>query len=105
MTQFNVYRNANPETEEAYPFLMDVQSDSVARLPTRVVVPISRTVSLPYTRLTRLMPEVKVLGVPCVLVTQELAGVSRAALGEPVGDLSAQRSDIVAALDLLFTGI
>jgi toxin CcdB len=103
MPQFTVYRNANPETEEAYPFLVDVQSDSVARLPTCVVVPISRAASLPYTRITRLMPGVRVLGEPCVLVTQELAAVGRVVLGEAVGDLSAQRSEIVAALDLLFT--
>jgi toxin CcdB len=105
MTQFAVYRNANPETEEAYPFLVNVQSDSVARLPTCVVVPVSRTASLPYTRITRMMPTAIVLGEPCVLVTQELAGVNRAALGELVGDLSARRSEIVAALDLLFTGV
>ncbi|OGQ86522.1 MAG: hypothetical protein A2289_19115 [Deltaproteobacteria bacterium RIFOXYA12_FULL_58_15] len=102
MTQFAVYRNANPQTEQAYPFLVNVQSDSVERLPTCVVVPISRAALLPYTRIRRLMPTVTVLGEPCVLVTQELAGVGRVALGEAVGDLSAQRSEIVAALDLLF---
>ena len=105
MSQFTVYRNANVRTADAYPYLVDVQSDSVVRLPTCVVVPIARAASLPYTKITRLMPAVEVLGESCVLVTQELAGIGRSELGDAVGDLTARRPEIVAALDLLFTGI
>ncbi len=105
MSQFAVHRNTNPQTSAAYPYLLDVQSDSVSRLPTRIVVPLSRAAQLPYGRITRLMPRVDVLGEACVLVTQELAGVSSAALGPVVGDLSGYRTEIVAALDLLLTGV
>lgn len=105
MAQFTVHRNDNVGTAEAYPYLVDVQSDSVTRLPTCVVVPIARAASLPYTRITRLMPAVQVRGEPCVLVTQELAGISRTELGATVCELTSHRPDIVAALDLLFTGI
>ncbi len=41
MPQFAVYRNPNPETTADYPLLLDVQSDLIAELGTRVVVPIS----------------------------------------------------------------
>lgn len=40
-----------------------------------------------------------------VLSTAELAGVARQALGEWVDSLAPQRHEIIAALDLLFTGI
>jgi toxin CcdB len=37
--------------------------------------------------------------------TAELAGVSNRALGEKVASLKNKRDEIIAALDLLFTGI
>ncbi len=40
-----------------------------------------------------------------VMLTQELAGISRKALGEHAGNLAAERGQIIAALDFAFTGI
>ncbi|HEY4696994.1 MAG TPA: CcdB family protein [Gallionella sp.] len=37
--------------------------------------------------------------------TAELAGVSNRSLGDKVGSLKNKRDEIIAALDLLFTGI
>lgn len=105
MGQFTVHQNANKGTAVSYPYLLDVQSDSVERLPTCVAIPIAASESLPFKRITRLMPEVKILGVSFVLVTQELAGIPRKQLGEAVADLSENRSEIINALDMLFTGI
>ena len=81
MSQFTVHRNTNSETASAYPYLIDVQSDAVSRLPTRVVVPTARAESLPYSAITRLMPIVEILDEPFVLVTQELAGIARISVG------------------------
>jgi toxin CcdB len=53
----------------------------------------------------RLTPLVEVDGERYVAVTPELAGVSRKALSIQVGNLSDRRDDIIAALDLLITGI
>jgi len=39
------------------------------------------------------------------MLTPELAGVPRKALGERVANLADKRGEIVAALDLAFTGI
>ncbi|WP_435105681.1 CcdB family protein [Arhodomonas sp. AD133] len=40
-----------------------------------------------------------------LLATQHLAAVSRPTLGETVASLADERETIVAAVDLLFTGI
>ena len=40
MPQFTVHRNPNPGSKAAYPLLLDVQSDLLADLGTRVVVPL-----------------------------------------------------------------
>jgi hypothetical protein len=39
------------------------------------------------------------------MLTPELAGISRKALGEQVTSLAGERQAIVAALNLVFTGI
>ncbi|MFO8004404.1 CcdB family protein [Thioalkalivibrio sp.] len=52
-----------------------------------------------------LNPVVEVQGEPLVLSTAELAGVSTAMLGETVASLAGRRTEIIAAIDLLFTGI
>jgi len=55
--------------------------------------------------LTPLIPLFEIEGKPHVMVTPQLAGVAKKQLGTQVADLSAQRTEIIAALDLLITGI
>jgi toxin CcdB len=53
----------------------------------------------------RLNPLFEVEGKEVAMLTPELAGVPTKALGAPIGDLSSQRGAIIAALDLVITGI
>ena len=53
----------------------------------------------------RLNPMFEIEGRRMAMLTPELAGVSRKILGEQIGNLSDKRSSIIAALDLLITGI
>jgi hypothetical protein len=39
------------------------------------------------------------------MMTPELAGLDRKRLARPIGDLRHRRSEIIAALDILFTGV
>jgi len=103
MKQFDLYRNTNPRTREAIPLLLDVQSDLLASLNTRMVIPLSRAKSL--AGINRLMPEVRVGDELLLLLTPQMAGISRRELGEPVGSLAHLRLEIIAAIDLLISGI
>jgi len=40
MAQFDVYLNPNPDTRKPIPYLLDVQTDLLDTLATRVVVPL-----------------------------------------------------------------
>ena len=40
MAQFDVFENPNEETNEAVPYLLDLQADLLDTLSTRVVVPL-----------------------------------------------------------------
>lgn len=105
MAQFDVYRNANPATCARIPYLLDVQSDLLDPLATRVVVPLCKPEVLKGKLAERLNPVFEVGGHKMAMLTPELAGVSRKILGERIGNLSDERRSIIAALDLLFTGI
>ena len=105
MAQFSVYRNKNPQTRITIPFLLDVQSDLLSELNTRVVVPMYLRKMLKTAPMTRLTPEVSFEGKKLVVMTPQLAGIAVKDLGDPVGNLVKLRDDIVASLDLLFTGV
>jgi len=103
MSQFDVYENANPETRQLIPYLLDVQADVLADLATRVVVPLIPG-SLFGKAAKHLHPEFMVEQTRVVMSTAELAGVSSRILGHKVCSLKENRDEIMAALDFLLTG-
>ena len=104
MAQFTVYRNKNPRTRTAFPLLVDIQSDLLEALQTRVVVPLTKAAALTRKPLTQLTPLLSFDGDEYVLMTPQLAGVGRTELGAAVGNLANERQAILAATDFLLTG-
>jgi len=104
MAQFDVYLNLNPASRNAIPYLLDVQADLLDTLTTRVVAPLilADAMVLPA---KLLHPQFKIKGLDVVMSTAELAGISTRLMGDRVTSLKSKRSEIIAALDLLFTGI
>lgn len=105
MAQFSVHRNPNPATKSTIPLLLDIQSDLVAELGTRVVVPLCPASAMKGKIINTLMPIFEVEGKQYVMLTPQLAGIANKQMGARVADLAHQRDAIVAALDLLITGI
>ncbi len=104
MAQFDVYLNPNANTCDAIPYLLDVQAELLDGLATRVVVPLVAAEKMAAAA-RHLNPQFKIKGTPVVMSTTELAGVSTRSLGDKVASLKNRRDEIIAALDLLFTGI
>ena len=42
MRQFDVYANTSSATRDAYPFIVDIQSNVIAQISTRIVIPLGR---------------------------------------------------------------
>ncbi len=84
--------------------LVDVQSDLLDDLRTRVVIPLTKTASLAKKPVSQLAPLVRFEDEAYVLLTPQLAGIAVSDLGTPVGTLAGQRDILVAALDFLFMG-
>jgi len=104
MAQFDVYLNPNTDTRDAIPFLLDVQTDLLDMLATRVVVPLVAMEEMGLVA-RHLNPQFKIKGVAVVMSTAELAGIPSRLLGDKIISLKNKRDEIIAALDLLFTGI
>ena len=104
MTQFAVYRNKNPRTKSTFPLLVDVQSDLLEPLSTRVVIPLTKVAGLAKKPVSHLTPTVPFEGDSYVLMTPQLAGIARADLGAQAGTLVREREAIMSAVDFLLTG-
>jgi toxin CcdB len=105
MAQFSVYRNPNPDSRDTAPYLVDIQHDLLSNLGTRVVIPLFTAERLAAKPLRTLTPVFEIEGRRCVLMTPQLAGIPKSELGPQVGHLEEHRQEIVAALDLLVTGV
>lgn len=104
MAQFAVYKNRSARTKAAFPFLVDVQSDLLEDLQSRVVIPLGRGAALTKKALTHLTPILQFEGEDYVLMTPELASIARSDLGAATGSLARRRDAILAAMDFLLTG-
>lgn len=104
MAQFTAYANDNAASRKRVPYLLDLQSDLIDGLGSRLVAPLIRTDrAMPI--IDRLMPTLVVDGEPVVMDTAQIASVPQRVIGKQVDDLSADRAVILAALDLLISGI
>jgi toxin CcdB len=104
MSQFAVYLNKNLRSRWVFPMLVDVQSELLQDLETRVVIPLSKRRAFASFPLGVLMPTVELEDETYVLMTPELAGMSRAELGARIGSVASHCRAIAAALDLLHRG-
>jgi len=105
MPQFHVYKNSNKTTQKNYPYLLDIQSNLLDELRTTVVIPLMPKRLAAGHTISRLNPVIKVKSESFTVMTQNLAGVDRVVLGEYVCNLNQYRSEIIAAIDFVLSGI
>ncbi len=105
MSQFCIHRNTNPSNRAEVPYLLDVQHSLLSHLETRVVIPLYRDTTLKRQELSRLVLPATIEGEEFLLVTSQLAGIPAKYVGLRIADISARRAEIIAALDMLISGI
>lgn len=104
MAHLDVFANPDADTAKAIPFLLDIQSNLLDGLPTRVVIPLAYPEAIETLPILRLNPKVSVAETALVALTQDMAALPRRILKAPVANLSSQREEILAAVDFLCTG-
>ncbi|WP_347253966.1 CcdB family protein [Leminorella grimontii] len=105
MAQFTVYKNSG-KNKSIYPFFIDVQSDLLSHLSTRIVMPIALKTS-ENSQINQVTPAFLIKGREYVVISQMVTTVSANMLKEEAIVVQAEylRNKIVSAVDLLFTGI
>lgn len=105
MAQFVVYQNKNVNTKKMFPLLLDVQSNFLDSLQTTVVIPLVKYESNKEKLLGQLTPVLTIDNVGYLMVTPQLAGISRKELGKEVCSMIGFRTEIVNAMDFLIAGV
>jgi toxin CcdB len=105
MAQYDVYPNPSPRSREEVPYLVDVQSDLLADLRTRLVMPLAHTGAKLTQAPRRLSPTFVVEGQLLALQPHLAAGIEARMLKKPVSSLAAHAIDLRDALDAVLSGV
>lgn len=102
MAQFDLYENQNPQSCEMYPLLLDIQSDILRDLNTRLTVPLAVATkshkSLPIT------PMIEMDGKHYSVMFHLMASYPINEYGTAIGNLENHRSELLAAYDFMIQG-
>lgn len=105
MPQFSLYKNNDKATSRTYPYFVDVQSELLDSLNTRLAIPLTPLELLERKAPSHLCPTIHIDEGDFVILTQQMSSIPTKLLTEPVNDLSTFRDEIIAAVDFLITGI
>lgn len=99
MARFDVYQLA-----EGNQLVIDVQSEILSDLRTRVVIPLSPKEAAQRELMPRLRPMVQLGGCEYSVNTMEIASIPCELLGDHVGNLEDHHQSIIDAIDFLMQG-
>lgn len=103
--QYDVYPNPSPRMRDVYPFVVDIQSDLLAALATRMVVPLAVTAMTRAELPHRLCPVFTLQGQHLMLVPFEAAPLDKRLLKARAGTVRERSHDVVAAMDSVMSGL
>jgi toxin CcdB len=104
MARFDVYANPGSHADST-PYLLDVQSDLLNGLDSRMVIPLRSLKHFPKVKLsTQLTPIFTIEGEEYLLETPKMGSVPLRVLKSRVTSLTQAQDQITAAMDFLFQG-
>ena len=104
MAQFDVYANPSDSNDKGIPYVVVLQSDLLDALATRLVMPLA-TLKFADKVPEKLCPSVMVNGQKLRALAHYAAPMPVRSLRQMVGNLSAQSHLLMAAMDVVFSGV
>lgn len=104
MAQFDVYANPSDSAAHGIPYVVVVQSDLLDALATRLTIPLA-TVEFANKSPDKLCPIVSVNGQRLRALTHYTAPLPTSSLRQIVGNVAAHASELVAAIDVVISGV
>lgn len=102
--QFDVFKNPNPAARKHAPYIVDLQSEHLDHLATRLCAP-AKPARLSVKPIAGLMPEIEVDGQAFHVYMQEIAAIPAVVLGARAASASQYRLLFITAVDLIVSGI
>jgi toxin CcdB len=102
MAQFDIHRFV--ARNAGFIYVVDLQDQFLRALATRIVAPLY-PLEAGAKPILRLNPIVEIEGKPYYIAIQEMSALRAKALGEQMTTLRERRAEIIAAIDLLFSGV
>lgn len=103
MNQFDIYVNENELSQSTYPFLIVLQHALINQIDSVIVAPITE-LSVYANHLPKFSVKVNLFDTEHVVLTQLMSAVHKNELKHFVINKEELHFEIIAALDLLFTG-
>jgi toxin CcdB len=104
MAQYDVYANPSNSSANGIPYVVVIQSDLLDGLATRLVVPLAvqdASAKVP----TALCPAIVVKGKRFNALAHYAAPLPSRVLRRPVGNVAAQASALISAIDAVLSGV
>ena len=105
MTQFDLYKNNDNDTNKTYPYFVDIQNELLGTLNSRVVVPLTPATLIENKALVNLCPFINMDEGDIAFLTHQMSSVPNTLLTVPATNLAAFRGQIINAIDFLIYGI
>ena len=103
MAQFDVYTNPMVDQRTRIPYWLDLQSDHIAQLQTRVIIPL-RNAKTTGLRIEGLQPMVNVAKQSLCADVPSLASFPSRLLKNPIARIDVNRHELISALDYMISG-
>jgi toxin CcdB len=107
VAQYDVYRNSGRDAEN-FPYVVDVQYALLSECGTRVVVPLLAAQTAKNRKMDvvdKINPAFIFGDKEVILAAHLLTAISTKELKEKVGSIAWMRTEIIAAIDVVLTGI
>ncbi len=104
MAQYDVFPNPSRSRAEGIPFVVVIQSELLDGLATRLVIPLAEPDAIDKVPPT-LCPSINVNGQRLQALAHDAAPLSAKLLRRPVGNVAAQASALVAAIDAVMSSL
>ncbi len=104
MAQFDVYSNPSSSAQDGIPYVVVVQSDLLEALATRLVIPLASHDFADKTP-EKLCPTIMVKGQTLRALAHYAAPLPARSLRKALGNVSAQSDALIAALDVVLSGV
>jgi len=104
MPQFDIHTNTNPYSKKQYPYLIDVQSNILDQLETRLVIPLILKSNFGHNIIKYLTPILTINNQEYIVLTPQIAAINKKILGKTIDNCINYRTDIVSSVDFLITG-